>query len=230
MKRITNLLSLITSIFIISACSTAYPDMIDSITVYNLNYYCGSYLSWNKIDNASLYNIYSVSGDNDVKKLTSTTKTTAFVEPGSTQIAISAEIDGKETYLSELKKGENTWWTKVTCNKQDSGYSLSWKTLPIAEDYVLVSSYSVTYVMNKYASGKSELKLKELTDYEHEAASPNPYNAKYNYRKCRSLNTTENNIVYTGTDFNSGMYSYYVTLFAKVGDNYYQISDKFVMK
>lgn len=68
MKRITNLLSLITSIFIISACSTAYPDMIDSITVYNLNYYCGSYLSWNKIDNASLYNIYSVSGDNDVKK------------------------------------------------------------------------------------------------------------------------------------------------------------------
>ena len=117
--------------------------------------------------------------------VTSTTKTTAFVEPGSTQIAISAEIDGKETYLSELKKGENTWWTKVTCNKQDSGYSLSWKTLPIAEDYALVSSYSVTYVMNEYASGKSELKLKELTDYEHEAASSNPYNAVYNYRKCR---------------------------------------------
>ena len=38
MKRITNLLSLITSIFIISACSTAYPNMIDSITVYNLNF------------------------------------------------------------------------------------------------------------------------------------------------------------------------------------------------
>ena len=48
MKRITNLLSLITSIFIISACSTAYPDMIDSITVYNLNYYCGSFHAYNE--------------------------------------------------------------------------------------------------------------------------------------------------------------------------------------
>ena len=230
MKRITYLLCLITTILIISACSTAYPDMIESVTVYNLNYSYGSYLSWNKIDNASLYNIYSVSKDNDVKKLASTTETTAFVEPGSTKITISAEIGGKETYLSDVKQGENTWWTKVTCNKQDSGYSLSWNALPIAQDYVLVSSYSVTYVMNEYVSGRSELKLNELTDYDHVAASSNPYNAVYNYRKCRSLNTTENNIVYTGTDFKSGMYSYYVTLFAKVGDSYYQISDKFVMK
>ena len=45
----------------------------------------------------------------------------------------------------------------------------------------------------------------------------------------KSLNTTNNNTVYTGNDF-TGSYSNYVCLFAKVGNAYYQISDRFSMK
>lgn len=122
MKRTIYLLVLLTTIFAFSACSTAYTDMVENITVTNLNYSCGSYITWNPIDNANSYNIYSVSKDNEVTKIKTLTGTTAFVEPASTQLAISAEVNGKETYLSEMKKGENTWWTKVTCKKVDTDF------------------------------------------------------------------------------------------------------------
>ena len=229
MKRTIYLLVLLTTIFAFSACSTAYTDMVENITVTNLNYSCGSYITWNPIDNANSYNIYSVSKDNEVTKIKTLTGTTAFVEPASTQLAISAEVNGKETYLSEMKKGENTWWTKVTCKKVDTGFSLSWDSLPIAEDYVLISSYEVTSVMNEYITARYELKVTELEDFSNKAASSNPYNSVYLYRKCKSLNTTNNNTVYTGNDF-TGSYSNYVFLFAKVGNAYYQISDRFSMK
>lgn len=229
MKRTIYLLVLLTTIFAFSACSTAYTDMVENITVTNLNYSCGSYITWNPIDNANSYNIYSVSKDNEVTKIKTLTGTTAFVEPASTQLAISAEVNGKETYLSEMKKGENTWWTKVTCKKVDTGFSLSWDSLPIAEDYVLISSYEVTSVMIEYITARYELKVTELEDFNNKAASSNPYNAVYLYRKCKSLNTTNNNTVYTGNDF-TGSYSNYVCLFAKVGNAYYQISDRFSMK
>ena len=165
MKRTIYLLVLLTTIFAFSACSTAYTDMVENITVTNLNYSCGSYITWNPIDNANSYNIYSVSKDNEVTKIKTLTGTTAFVEPASTQLAISAEVNGKETYLSEMKKGENTWWTKVTCKKVDTGFSLSWDSLPIAEDYVLISSYEVTSVMNEYITARYELKVTELEDF-----------------------------------------------------------------
>ena len=50
------------------------------------------------------YNIYSVSKDNEVTKIKTLTGTTAFVEPASTQLAISAEVNGKETYYSHIVK------------------------------------------------------------------------------------------------------------------------------
>ena len=229
MKHTIYSLSLLVAFFCFTTCSTAYTDLIENITVTNLNYSYGAYVTWTPIDNVSSYNIYSVSKDNEVTKIKTLTGTSAFVESASTPLAISAEVNGKETYLSEMKKGENTWWTKVACKKLDSGFSLSWTALPIADDYVLISSYEITYVMNEYITAKSELKLNELEDYNHKSASSNPYNAVYLYRKCKSMNTTDNNIVYTENDF-TGSYANYVCLFAKVGDAYYQISDRFSMK
>ncbi|MCI6893171.1 MAG: hypothetical protein MR852_14200 [Treponema sp.] len=84
--------------------------------------------------------------------------------------------------------------------------------------------------MNEYASGVADMKTKSLEEYDHYSTSSNPYNAVYGYRKCKSLNTIDNNVIYTDTYFNSGMYSNYVCLFAKIGDDYYQISDFFKMK
>lgn len=229
MKRAIYLLFLLTTVFVFTACSTAYTDMVENITVTNLNYACGSYVTWNSIDNANSYNIYSVSKDNEVTKIKTVTETTAFIEVASTQLAISAEINGKETYLSELTKGDNTWWTKVTCKKIDTGFSLSWDSLPIAEDYVLISFYEVTSTMNEYITARYEFKLTELEDFNNKSASSNPYNAVHLFRKCKSLNTTDSNVIYSGDDFTSS-YANYVCLFAKVGEAYYQISDTFCMR
>lgn len=49
MKRTIYLLVLLTTIFAFLACSTAYTDMVENITVTNLNYSCGSYITWNPV-------------------------------------------------------------------------------------------------------------------------------------------------------------------------------------
>ena len=223
-------LFLLCAIICFMSCSNNLPESTEIKNVYNLNYSCGSYITWNPISDAERYNIYTLNSDSFKKNLT-TEKTYAFINAASTEVAVSAVVGGKETYLSITKKPTNTWWTKVNCEKLETGkFSLSWKKLPIAEDYVLISHYTVTYVMNEYASGVADIKTKSLEEYDHHSTSSNPYNVVFAYRKCKSLNTTDNNVIYTGTDFDSGMYSNYVCLFAKIGDDYYQISDFFKMK
>ena len=94
-----------------------------------------------------------------------------------------------------MKKGENTWWTKVTCKKVDTGFSLSWDSLPIAEDYVLISSYEVTSVMNEYITARfKELgaELKSLTCDDIEYIWPGdekiwPYSAPLLFPMCSGL-------------------------------------------
>ena len=212
------------------SCSNNLPESIDIKNVYNLNYSYGSYITWNPISDAEKYNVYTLNSDS-VKEVLTTEKTYAFINVASTEVAVSAVVGGKETYLSITKKPTNTWWTKVNCEKLETGkFSLSWTKLPIAEDYVLISHYTVTFVMNEYTNGKRDMKTNSLEEYEHNKTSSNPYNTTYGYRKCKSLNTTDNNVIYDGTDFSSGMYSYYVCLFAKIGNDYYQISDFFKMK
>ncbi|MGP1601797.1 hypothetical protein [Treponema sp.] len=228
MKYAKLFLFCITIVF--TACSYPCPDMVNILNVKNLNYSCGSYINWDELENATEYNVYTISSG-DVRKVLTTRKTSTLIDSASIDIAVSAIINGKETYLSSPKKGENTWWTSVKCTKLDSGYSLSWNKLPIAEDYVLISRYSVEYVMIEYTSAANEFKTSNLEEYQHKSANPgNPYNACYYYRKCKSLNTTNNNIIFTDTCFNSGMYSNYVCLYAKIGESYYRISDNFRLK
>ena len=212
------------------SCSNNLPEFTEIKNVYNLNYSYGSYITWDSVSDAEKYNVYTINSDS-VNKVLTTANTYAFITAASTEVAVSAIVEGKETYLSSTKKPTNTWWTKVKCEKLETGkYSLSWTKLPIAEDYVLISHYTVTYVMNEYASGVADMKTKSLEEYDHYSISSNLYNAVYGYRKCKSLNTIDNNVIYTDTYFNSGMYSNYVCLFAKIGDDYYQISDFFKMK
>lgn len=201
MKYAKLFLFCITIVF--TACSYPCPDMVNILNVKNLNYSCGSYINWDELENATEYNVYTISSDNDRKVLT-TRKTSTLIDSASIDIAVSAIINGKEMYLSSPKKSENTWWTSVKCTKLDSGYSLSWNKLPIAEDYALISRYSVEYVIIEYASAANEFKTSNLEEYQHKSANPgNPYNACYYYRKCKSLNTTNNNIIFTDTCFNS---------------------------
>ena len=191
------------------SCSNNLPEFTEIKNVYNLNYSYGSYITWDSVSDAEKYNVYTINSDS-VNKVLTTANTYAFITAASTEVAVSAIVEGKETYLSSTKKPTNTWWTKVKCEKLETGkYSLSWTKLPIAEDYVLISHYTVTYVMNEYASGVADMKTKSLEEYAHYSTSSNPYNAVYGYRKCKSLNTIDNNVIYTDTYFNSGMYSNY---------------------
>ena len=124
MKRIFFLVPIISFIFINLACSNAYPDITNAPNIKNLNYQSGAYLTWVPIDNASSYNIYKIDNDKNADLIQTSNTTATFIGYASTYIAISAIVNGKETYLSETSKADNLWWTKVTCNQIDSGYSL----------------------------------------------------------------------------------------------------------
>ena len=226
MKKI-NLCSFIVCLFLIS-CNDYYPEMVEIKDVFNLNTHCGSFITWDSLSNATEYNIYSISSEN-INKILTTKQTNCLVDLVSTDFAVSAVIDDKETYLSSLKKSSNSWWTSVKCEKVDAGYSLSWKSLPIAEDYVLISHFKKHFMNSTYYYSVDEYKTTNLDEYHYKDVDPNPYAATYHYRKCESLNTTDNKIIYNGSHFDNYLYRYFICLYAKIGNTYYQISEKFTM-
>ncbi|BDC93629.1 hypothetical protein [Treponema bryantii] len=230
MKQVIFFISILISIFFITACSNAYPDITNAPSISNLNYQSGGYLSWEAINNASSYNIYMIDKDNKATLIQTSNKTEAFIKYASVEVAVSGIINGKETYLSEKSKANNLWWTKVTCNKIDSGYSLTWNAVPGAEDYVLISKYKSESGMNYSTTNDAcEYSTKDLTEYHNQPAVPGSWSNTTLSKKCKSLNTTNNNAIYDGNYFTSS-YAKYIHLYAKIGDTYYCISDKINLK
>ena len=226
MNHLVFLISLSLSVFFFSACSTAYPDSTNAPYVKNLNHQAGAYLTWNPIDNASSYYIYKIDNDKNAVKIQTSTTTEAFIKYGSTDVAVTAIVSGKETYLSETSKANNLRWTSVTCKIIDSGYSLSWNPVPVAEDYVLISAFRTESGMNySHNNDACEYSTKDLTEYDNQPAHPGSWSNTRISKKCKSLNTTENNAIYSGNYFTSS-YGKFIHLYAKIGDTYYCISDK----
>lgn len=226
MKRIIFLISLITSIFLITACSNAYPDITSELSVKNLNFQAGGYLKWEAIDKASLYNIYMIDKDNKATLIQTSTSTEAIIKYGSVDLAVAGVINGKETYLSEKSKASNLWWTSVKCTKNGTEYNLLWNAVPFAEDYVLISAFRSETGMNYSTKNDAcEYSTKDLTEYDNQPQNPGSWSNTRISKKCKSLNTTENNIVYDGNYFTSS-YAKFIHLYAKIGDTYYCVSDK----
>ena len=226
MKRVLFFIPFLTAFLFITACSNAYPDITNAPNVKNLNHQSGAYLTWEPIDNASSYNIYKINTNKNVELIQTSTSTAAFIKYGSTEVAVSGIVDGKETYLSETSKANNLWWTTVTCEQINSGYSLSWNAIPVAEDYVLISSFRSESGMNYSTTNDAcEYSTKDLTEYDNQLANPGSWSNTRISKKCKSLNTTENNAIYSGNYF-TGSYSRFIHLYAKIGDTYYCISDK----
>lgn len=226
MKRVLFFISFISAVLFITACSNAYPDITNAPNVKNLNHQSGAYLTWEPINNASSYNIYKINNNKNAELIQTSTSTSAFIKYGSTEVAVSGIVDGKETYLSETSIANNLWWTTVTCEQINSGYSLSWNAVPIAEDYVLISSFTSERGMNySFTYDAREYSTKDLTEYDDQLANPGSWSDTRRSKKCKSLNTTENNATYSGNYF-TGSYSRFIHLYAKIGDTYYCISDK----
>ena len=181
-------------------------------------------MKWDAVENAQLYNIYKVDNYNNVELLKTTTNTEAFIAYASTEIAVSAIINNKETYLSKLTKPDNLWWTNVTSTKLDEGYKIEWDTIPVAEDYVLISSFKTESGMSfSIDSDACEYCTYDLEEY-HRKLRVTSSNTKIS-KKCKSLNTTDNNAIFDASYFD-GSYFEYIHLFAKIEDSYYCISDK----
>lgn len=226
MKRGLLFISFLIPLLFITACCNAYPDITNAPNVRNLNSRYGAYLVWEPIENATLYNIYKIDKDKKAELIQTSNSTEAFINYCSIDVAISGIVDGKETYLSKTATANNLWWTSVTCTRIDSGYSLSWNAVPVAEDYVLISAfksesgmnYSLTYDLFEYST-------KDLTEYDNKPTNPGSWSNTRMSRKCKLLNTTDTNVVYEGNYFTSS-YANYIHLYAKIGDIYYCISDK----